>query len=194
MQPAHQHRIVHVGLPAIERHRLAAARDAHQLLRRPLRIIRQKRFVSEEILRPVCRTDQIQIEDVARLTVSRLEAKRRRQHEVREARHGSHRHFHRDPAAERRARKYGIAQIVVLGEIEIEVGEIVDLREALRSFGMAETRMPGRNHPIALRKLVQISGRIRVGSFRAMQEQHVRPLPAFQHFDFRAGHRQLFHA
>jgi hypothetical protein len=82
----------------------------------------------------------------------------------------------------------------VRGEVEIEVGQVVDLRKILRPFGVSETRMPRRNHAKALCQFLQIGRGIRVRPLGAVQEQQVTPLPALQHLGPGAGDGDLFQA
>ena len=64
--------------------------------------------------------------NVALLPAADLDAERIDQNEVREPRGRAHHHLRRDPAAEAGADQHRILEPELGGEIEIEIGEIVD--------------------------------------------------------------------
>ena len=135
MQPALEARVVHVRLPAVEREGLAAAHDRRQLALRQRACNRSRpspgRPRRAADIRP--RVIAVHVGDVALVAAAQLDAERGDQHQAGEAGGRAHHHLGRDPAAEIRRRPAPRPQgPSSRGEIEIEIGEVVDARPRRR--------------------------------------------------------------
>ena len=156
MQPALQMRVVHVRLPAEPRERLAAARDAGKFgLRQLHQVALAVRRIGPGEAHVLVARHRVHVGDVAVGHAADLDAERIDQHQPAEAPRVAHRHLGGDPAAEAGADQDGVLQPQRRGEIEIQVGEVIDRAQPVRQRRIAPARMMRRNHPIALRQQVE---------------------------------------
>ena len=89
---------------------------------------------------------------------------------------GFHRHFGRDPAAERDADDGYALEVEVLQEVEIEIGKIIDRRERAWLFGITETRMAWRDQACACVESIE-DGSLRIDANARVKKERGRPRP-----------------
>ena len=102
------------------------------------------------------------------------------EHELADARGRFHRDRRSDPAAERDARQRYIAQVELVEQVEIVVGEVVDRIDALRQLGGAKARMRRRDQARLRREPVEHRRR-RIEPDAGVQEQQRPALAALEH-------------
>jgi hypothetical protein len=93
-----------------------------------------------------------------------------------------------DPAAERYADDRDVAQIELLEQVEIEIGEVVDPVERSRRLLPAEAGMR-RNQEAAVRGEPLQHRRVGLDADSGMQEQQRPSAPALDHLDLDAADR-----
>ncbi len=126
------------------------------------------------------------IDDVALLAIADLDADRIGEHEMGEAFGRFDRDLGRDPAAERHPHHDHVAQVELVEQIEIEIGEIVHGRERPRLLGAPEARMRRRQHPVARGEPRQ-RGRVGFDADAGMQKQQGSAGAPLDQFDLDAA-------
>ena len=177
MQPAAQLGIVHIRRPGVARGGFAVAGGGqHLTVRHRLVVVGADGRIEIGELDEFLLGDRVDVDDVASLAIADLDADRVGQHEVRDPGRRLDRHLGRDPAAERHADDHGVAQIELIEQVEVEIGEVVDGVERPRLLRAAEARVHRRQHPRARRQPIE-HRRGRLDADAGMQEQQ-RPAGA----------------
>ena len=97
----------------------------------------------------------------------------------------AHRHLGRHPAAEAGAHQHRVLQLQLLGEIEIQIGQIIDRAEPVRQRRAAEARMKRRDDPMRLAERVEPRPLGRTALRRHAGTAAAGPLPSPQSRDRR---------
>ena len=184
-QPVGQPRMMHEGVPAIERQRFPVAVDADQLgiLHRVVVGAVLRRVVPHR-LPNLGRMGVEHVEDIGRLAVADLDAEAVHQHQLVHAPGRAQRQLGRQPATEGGADQRDLAR-QRLQQRDIEVQQVVDTLKVLRPRAAAEAGVGGRDdlHPPA--QQVQPAG-IRARGLEAVQPKHRVAGPAAPHLQLNA--------
>ena len=179
MQPAFEPRVVHVGFPPIDREGLAAADDCPQLAFRQLgEIDIAFRRISPGQFQVLGPCQRVHVGNIPLLPAADFDAERIDQDEMGEPRGRSHHHLRRDPTTKTGADQHGVLEFQLGGEIQIEIGDIIDRARAVDQWRVAVARMPGRNYPISPRQEFE-PWLLRGQPFTRVQKQQWATLTAF---------------
>ena len=155
VQPAAQAGIVHVRAPAIECRRRPVAGDRGCLGVVELAVVRRMPRIEKGSAQQLVGRQRIDVADVALFAPAELDAQRVDQHEAADAFDRADAHFERDPAAERRADEHDVLQPLLLDQVEVEIGQVMDGTEIFGPLGPAEPGVTRGEHSPAPRQPVQ---------------------------------------
>ena len=179
---------MHVGLPAVEREGFAAAHDRRQFgIGQGGVIDLALRRVGPGKPQIFGALDAVHVGDVALVAAAQFDAERGDQHQTREAGGRADHHLGRDPAAEIGADQHRIIEAEFGGEIEVEVGKVIDpARAAIDQRRVSVARMQRCDDTIT--SCEQIEPRpLGRQPLAGVQEQQGPPLAALDQFEGSAG-------